>query len=233
MNIQQNKILACLPAHELKLWESQLELVYLNADTDVIDFNQNMNFIYFPIAVIFSLTTVMQNGGVADYALIGNEGLVGVLNLLGGYSKFNSISVQTAGAAYRINIDFVINEFNKSSSFNRLVLRYVHSLIIHAAQTSACNRHHTIMQQLCRALLLNHDRHIDDKLQLTQEQLSKILGVRREGVGDAAIKLQSEGIIRYSRGIISILDRKRLEACSCECYQIVKNEYARLMASEL
>ncbi len=190
---------------------------------------RTMTHVYFPISAIVSLRYVMENGASAEIALVGNEGVVGVSLFMGGESTPSRAVVQSAGQALRLHSAAMKEEFNASHPVMHLMLRYIQALITQMAQTAVCNRHHTLDQQLCRWLLLSLDRLGSDDLVMTQELIANMLGVRREGVTEAALKLQKLGLIRYARGRISVLDRPGLEKRNCECYAVVKAEYERLL----
>jgi CRP-like cAMP-binding protein len=188
-----------------------------------------MSHVYFPTTAIVSLLYVMEDGGSAEIAVVGKEGLVGIALFMGGDSTPSRAVVQSAGLGYRLEASVLQKEFARSGPVMALLLRYTQALITQMAQTAVCNRHHTLDQQLCRWLLLSLDRLPGNELVMTQELIANMLGVRRGGVTDAAIKLQDAGLIRYSRGRISVLDRSGLEHRSCECYAVVKREYDRLL----
>jgi CRP-like cAMP-binding protein len=188
-----------------------------------------LEYLYFPITAIVSLLYVMQDGASAEIAVVGNEGLVGVSIFMGGESTPSRAVVQSAGVGCRIKSQFLKDEFDKSGPVLHLLLRYTQALITQMAQTAVCNRHHSLDQQLCRWLLLSLDRLQGDELVMTQELIANMLGVRREGVTEGALKLQRVGLIRYARGHITVLDRQGLEARTCECYAVVKREYDRLL----
>jgi CRP-like cAMP-binding protein len=188
-----------------------------------------MRHVFFPTDAIVSLLYVLENGSSAQIAVVGNEGLIGVSVFMGGESTPSRAIVQSAGRAYRLTGQRVKDEFNRHGEMMLLMLRYTQALITQMSQTAVCNRHHSIDQQLCRWLLLSLDRSPGNQLLMTQELISNLLGVRREGVTDAAGKLQRLGVIEYSRGHISVLDRPKLERLSCECYAVVKNETDRLL----
>ena len=192
-----------------------------------------LNNLYFPVSGIVSLLYVTANGASSEIALTGKEGLVGVSLFMGGESTINRAVVQCAGHAYRISASAIKREFAVGGSFQHLALRYTQTLITQMAQTAVCNRHHSLDQQLCRWLLLSIDRLEGDELIMTQELIANMLGVRREGVTEAAGRLQQAGIIRYSRGRITVLKRAALEKRVCECYAVVKNEFERLLPYEL
>ena len=183
---------------------------------------------YFPTTAIVSLLYVMQNGESAEIAVVGNEGVVGVSLFMGGDSTSSRAIVQSAGGAFRLTAQLLKDEFNRHGDMQLLLLRYTQALITQMAQTAVCNRHHSVDQQLCRWLLLSLDRLPSNQLTMTQELISNMLGVRREGVTAAAAKLQKLGVIRYSRGKITVLDRPKLEELCCECYAVVKQETDRL-----
>jgi CRP-like cAMP-binding protein len=187
-----------------------------------------LRHIYFPIDSIVSLLYVMQDGASAEIAIIGNEGAVGVSLFMGGATTTSRAIVQSAGSAYRLSGQRLKEEFERHGHLLHVLLRYTQSLITQMAQTAVCNRHHSIDQQLCRWLLLSLDRLPSNRLEMTQELIANMLGVRREGVTGAARKLQDLGVIRYSRGHITVLDRPQLETLSCECYGVVKQETDRL-----
>ena len=187
-----------------------------------------LSHVYFPTSSIVSLLYVMENGASAEIAVAGNEGLVGVSLFMGGDTTPSRAVVQSAGRGYRLPAKIVKEEFSRAPVMH-LLLRYTQALITQMSQTAVCNRHHTLDQQLCRWLLLSLDRLDGDELLMTQELTANMLGVRREGVTEAALQLQSSGLIRYARGRISVLDRPGLEARSCECYSVVKKEYDRLL----
>jgi CRP-like cAMP-binding protein len=188
-----------------------------------------MGYVYFPVDAIVSLLCVMEDGGSAEIAVVGSEGVVGVSLLMGGESTPSRAVVQSGGGAYRLPRSKVKAEFERGGPVQRLFLRYTQALLTQMGQTAVCNRHHTVDQQLCRWLLLSHDRLPVDQLIMTQELIANMLGVRREGVTQAVGKLQRAGLIHYHRGHIDILDRVGLEERTCECYEVVKREYDRLL----
>src|SRR5689334_2771710 len=192
-----------------------------------------LRHIYFPVDSIVSLLYVLNNGASAEIAVVGNEGAVGVSLFMGGETTPSRAVVQSAGSAYRLSRARLKQEFNRHGELLHVLLRYTQSLITQMAQTAVCNRHHTVDQQLCRWLLLSLDRLPANQLDMTQELIANMLGVRREGVTAAARKLQDLGVIRYSRGRITVLDRPKLEKLSCECYEVVKKETDRLLAPAL
>jgi len=206
-----------------------LEPVELPLGKVLYESGATLSHVYFPTTAIVSLLYVMADGASAEIAVVGNEGLVGVSLFMGGESTPSRAVVQSAGRGVRLKSTFLKTEFNTSSPVMHLLLRYTQALITQMAQTAVCNRHHSLDQQLCRWLLLSLDRIEGDLLVMTQELIANMLGVRREGVTEAALSLQRAGIIRYSRGRITVLDRPALQARSCECYAVVKVEYSRLL----
>jgi len=188
-----------------------------------------LTHVYFPTTAIVSLLYVMENGGSAEIAVVGNEGIVGVSLFMGGESTPSRAVVQSAGTGFRLKAQIMKNEFYRAGPVLHLLLRYTQALITQMSQTAVCNRHHTLDQQLCRWLLLSLDRLQGNELVMTQELIANMLGVRREGVTEGALKLQQAGLIRYARGHITVIDRPALEKRSCECYLVVKKEYDRLL----
>ena len=224
-----NHLLAALPPPAQARLFPALELIALPLGMVLYEAGDALRYVYFPIDSIVSLLYVMESGASAEISVVGNEGLVGVAVFMGGESTPSRAIVQSAGSAYRLSGQRLKNEFNRHGDLLLLMLRYTQALITQMAQTAVCNRHHSIDQQLCRWLLLSLDRLPDNKLIMTQELIANMLGVRREGVTDAAGKLQRLGVIEYSRGHITVHDRTRLEALSCECYGVVKKETDRLL----
>jgi CRP-like cAMP-binding protein len=194
---------------------------------------RTLSHVYFPTTAIVSLLYVMENGSSAEIAVVGHEGVVGISLFMGGESTPSRAVVQSAGQGFRMKSQFVKDEFNRAGPVMHLLLRYTQALITQMAQTAVCNRHHSLDQQLCRWLLLSLDRLRGSDLLMTQELIANMLGVRREGVTEAAVKLQKLGIIRYARGHISVLDRPGLEQLTCECYAVVKGEYDRLLPARM
>ena len=205
-----------------------LKLLELPLGEVIYEVSEKLNYVYFPIDSIISFLYVMEDGASAEISVIGNEGVVGVAVFMGGERTISRAIVQSAGVAYRLSASELRKEFNSQPDTRMLLLRFTQSLITQMAQTAVCNRHHNIDQQLCRWLLLSLDRLTDSNLAMTQELIANMLGVRREGVTEAAGKLQKLGIINYKRGHIHVVDRPRLEEKSCECYQVVKTETDRL-----
>ena len=206
-----------------------LELVEMPLGQVLCESGDPLKHVYFPTTSIISLIYAMENGNSAEIALVGNEGMFGVQILLGGDTTPSQAVVQSAGYGYRMKAQLLKNEVANGGPFQRLLLRYTQALITQMSQTAVCNRHHSLQQQLCRWLLLSIDRLSSNDLFMTQELIANMLGVRRESVTEAAGVLQSKGLISYSRGVIKVLDRKGLEAKSCECYQVVKDEMDRLL----
>jgi CRP-like cAMP-binding protein len=228
---RQNQLLAALPQAEWARWQPQLEAVDLPLGRVLYESGDQLSHVYFPTTAIVSLLYVMENGASAELAVVGNEGLVGVSLFMGGESTTSRAVVQSAGQGWRLASSAIKQEFKRAPVLH-LLLRYTQALITQMSQTSACNRHHTLDQQLCRWLLLSCDRLQGNELVMTQQLISDMLGVRRQGVTEAALKLQTAGLIRYARGHITLLDRKGLESRVCECYEVVKREYARLLPKE-
>lgn len=192
-----------------------------------------MTHVYFPSNAIISILYALENGSSAEIAVVGREGVVGISIFMGGDSTSTRAVVQSAGTGYKIKSKVILEEFNRSGPVMHLFLRYTQALITQMSQTAVCNRHHTLDQQFCRWLLLSLDRLISNELVMTQELIANMLGVRREGVTEAALKVQKAGLIKYARGHITILDRSGLEHRTCECYQVVKTEYDRLLPEKL
>lgn len=228
----QNVLLGALPPEARARLEPSLVLERLELGTVVYESGDVMNDVYFPTDCIISLLYVMEDGRSAEISVVGREGVVGIALFMGGESTPSRAIVQSAGYAYRLKGQKLRAEFDRHGAFHHLLLRYTQALITQMAQTAACNRHHTIDQQLCRWLLLSMDRVNGDELTMTQELIANMLGVRREGVTEAASKLQRSGVIEYRRGHIRILDRAELERRSCECYAVVKRESDRLMQDQ-
>ena len=226
----QNHLLAALPPDIQERLLPELELFPLPLGKVLYESGDTLRHVYFPTDSIVSLLYVMENGSSAEISVVGNEGLVGVSLFMGGESTPSRAIVQSAGSAYRLPGQKLKDEFNRHGDLMLLMLRYTQALITQMAQTAVCNRHHTIDQQLCRWLLLSLDRLPSNRLTMTQELIANMLGVRREGVTDAAGKLQKLGVISYNRGQITVLDRPRLETLTCECYAVVKKESDRLLA---
>ncbi len=229
LDLRKNHLLGCLPDAEWQRWSPLLERVQMPLGQVLYESGVTLGYVYFPITAIISLLYVMENGASAEIAVVGNEGLVGVPLFMGGESTPSRAVVQSAGLGCRLKAQTMKAEFDWAGPVLHLLLRYTQALLTQMAQTAVCNRHHTLDQQLCRWLLLSLDRLQGDELVMTQELIANMLGVRREGVTEGALKLQKSGLIRYARGHITVLDRKGLEARTCECYAVVKREYDRLL----
>ena len=229
---RQNHLLAALPEPDWLRWESQLESVTLPLGMVLHESGGVQSHVYFPTTAIVSLLYVMENGASAEIAVVGNEGVIGISLFMGGESTTSRAVVQSAGRAFRMSASTVKDEFKRAPVLH-LLLRYTQALITQMAQTAVCNRHHSLDQQLCRWLLLSLDRLYGNELVMTQELIANMLGVRREGVTESALKLQKAGLIRYARGRIEVLDRAGVEQRSCECYAVVKKEYDRLLPNRV
>jgi CRP-like cAMP-binding protein len=228
-NPKDNRLLACLPKVEWEIIQPQLEWVDLPLGKVLCETGSTFTHVYFPTTAIVSLLYVLENGATAEIAVAGNEGIVGISLFMGGESTTSRAVVQSAGEGYRLKAKFLKDQFNRSDPLMHLLLRYTQALITQMSQTAVCNRHHSMDQQLCRWLLLSLDRLNSNELIMTQELIANMLGVRREGVTEGALKLQKAGLIRYARGHITVLNRPGLEERSCECYAVVKKEYDRLL----
>jgi CRP-like cAMP-binding protein len=230
---RQNHLLASLPTAEWERWRPQLEWADMPLGQVLYESGRTLSHVYFPTTAIVSLLYVMEDGASAEIAVVGNEGIVGISLFMGGESTPSRAVVQSAGQGFRLRAATIKEEFNRAGPVMHLLLRYTQALITQMAQTAVCNRHHSLDQQLCRWLLLSLDRLAGTELVMTQELIANMLGVRREGVTEAALKLQRLGLIRYARGRISVLDRRGLEARTCECYEVVRKEYDRLLPRQL
>jgi CRP-like cAMP-binding protein len=228
-----NQLLAALPEAERQRWLPQLERVVLPLGQVLYESGTTQSHVCFPTTGIVSLLYVMENGASAEIAVVGNEGIVGVSLFMGGESTPSRAVVQSAGLGFRLKAQTIKDEFNRAGPVMHLLLRYTQALITQMAQTAVCNRHHSLDQQLCRWLLISLDRLEGSELVMTQELIANMLGVRREGVTEAALKLQNQGLIRYARGHINVVDRPGLERRVCECYAVVKKEYDRLLPDKL
>lgn len=226
---RHNHLLIALPDATWRSWQPQLERVQLSLGQVLCESGSTPAFVYFPTTAVVSLVYLTREGGTAEIAVIGNDGVVGISLFMGGTANLGQAVVQSAGEAYRLRACVATAEINRAGVVLSLLLRYTQSLIAQVAQTAACNRYHSIDQQLARRLLLGLDRSGCDELVMTQELAANLLGVRREGITAAARKLQQEGVIRYSRGHIAVLDRQRLEQRTCECYAVAKREYAHVL----
>ncbi len=225
----ENRLLAVLPPLESGRLRAYLELVHMPFGEVVYESGSKQDYVYFPTTAIVSLLYVTEDGSSSEIALVGNEGMVGVVLFMGGETTPSRAVVQSEGDAYRMPGHLLKGEFNRAEVLQQMLLRYTQALLTQMAQTAVCNCHHSLDQQLCRLLLMSLDRLASNELVMTQESIANMLGVRREGVTEAAGKLQNLDMIRYSRGRITVIDRLGLEAHVCECYDVVKREYDRLL----
>jgi CRP-like cAMP-binding protein len=230
---KMNHLLAALPAAEWERWQKHFERVQMPLGQVLYESGSTLTHAYFPTTAIVSLLYVMENGASAEIAVAGNEGMVGISLFMGGGSTPSRGVVQSAGQGFRVRSQFIKDEFDRAGVVMHLLLRYTQALITQMSQTAVCNRHHSLDQQLCRWLLLSLDRLQGNELVMTQELIANMLGVRREGVTEGALRLQAAGLIRYARGHITVLDRAGLEARTCECYAVVKKEYGRLLPQQI
>ena len=226
----QNQLLAAIPSAEFERLSPHLELIEMPLGEVLYESGGRLDYVYFPTTCIVSLLYVLQDGASAEIAVVGYEGILGISLFMGGETTPSRAVVQSAGFGYRLKAPLLKQEFNRAGPVLRLLLRYTQALITQMAQTAVCNRHHSIEQQLCRWLLLSLDRLSSNSLKMTQELIANMLGVRREGVTEAAGNLQRAGLIRYNRGHIDVLDRPGLEQAVCECYAVVKVEFDRLLS---
>jgi CRP-like cAMP-binding protein len=226
---KRNHIIAALPVVEFQRWLPQLERVEMLSGQVLHGSDATLEHVYFPATSIVSLLYVMESGASAEIAVVGNEGVVGISLFMGGESTPSRAVVRSAGQGYRLSAQMIKEEFDRSGPVMHLLLRYTQALITQMSQTAVCNRHHSLDQQLCRWLLLSLDRLAGNDLVMTQGLIANMLGVRREGVTESALKLQNAGLICYARGHITVLDRPGLEKRTCECYAVVKKEYDRLL----
>jgi CRP-like cAMP-binding protein len=226
---QHNHLLAALPAADYGRLLPRLELVPLPLGWAVYEAGHTQGYVYFPTTAIVSMLYVMEDGASASIAVVGNDGIVGIALFMGGETTPSRAVVQSAGHGYRLKAAILKKEFERGGALQHLLLRYTQALITQMAQTAVCNRHHSVEQQLCRWLLLSLDRLSSRELKMTQELIANMLGVRREGVTEAAGNLQRGRLIRYNHGRITVLDRPGLETRVCECYAVVKREYDRLL----
>jgi CRP-like cAMP-binding protein len=226
----QNHLLAALLDAEFDRLSPHLESIPLRLGDVLCESGGTLDYVVFPTTAIISLHYLLENGSSSEIAGVGNEGMLGVALFMGGGSTPSRAVIQTGGYGYRLPVRILMEEFNRAGPVMRLLLRYTQALLTHMAQTSVCNRHHSVEQQLCRWLLLTLDRLKSNELTMTQELISNMLGVRREGVTEAAGRLQTRGRISYRRGHITVLDRVGLEQDVCECYGVVKKEFARLLS---
>jgi CRP-like cAMP-binding protein len=226
----QNHLLAALPPQEFESISDHLELVPMPLGKMIYEPNEQLCFAFFPTTCIVSLLYIIDSGASAETAGVGNEGMVGISLFMGGNTTPSSAVVKTAGFAYRLDRRILKQEFSRAGLFQNILLRYTQALMTQMAQTAVCNRHHSVEQQLCRWLLLTLDRQLGNELLMTQELIASLLGVRREGITEAAGNLQRAGFISYRRGHISVLNRTGLESLTCECYEVVKTEILRLLS---
>jgi CRP-like cAMP-binding protein len=229
MTPKQNHLLAALPVEIFERISPHLELIPMPLGEVLYESGGQLQYVYFPTTAIVSLHYLLESGASAEIAGVGNEGVLGISIIMGGNSMPGLATVQTAGCGYRLKGRLLMEEFNRAGPMMHLMLRYTQALMTQISQTAVCNRHHSIEQQLCRWLLLNLDRLPSQELTITQELIAGMLGVRREGVTEAAGNLQRAGLISYRRGHITVLDRSGLESHTCECYQVVKKEFQRLL----
>ena len=227
--LQQNHLLAALPADELARLSEGIAISPMPLGHVLYESGDEMRFVYFPTNCIVSLLYVLADGSSAEIAIVGNEGIVGISLFMGGETTPSRAIVQSAGKAFRVASKVLKDEFRRGGPVQHVLLRYTQALITQMSQTAVCNRHHSVDQQLCRWLLMSLDRLDSNQLSMTQELIANMLGVRREGVTESAGKLQKLGLIRYNRGRIKVLDRPALEAHACECYAVVKKEFDRLL----
>jgi CRP-like cAMP-binding protein len=228
-NPLRNKLLAALPEEVRLRWSPFLEYVDMPLGDVLYEAGSTLQHVYFPTTSIVSLLYVMKDGASAEIAVVGNEGILGISLFMGGLSTSSRAVIQSAGKGFRLAASRMKDEFNRGGAALELLLRYTQALITQMSQTAVCNRHHSLDQQLCRWLLLSMDRLSGNELVMTQELIANMLGVRRMGVTEGAMKLQEAGLISYARGHIKVIDRAGIEARSCECYQVVKDEYDRLL----
>jgi CRP-like cAMP-binding protein len=226
---RQNHLFASLPAEIAARLSPHLELMSLPLGDVLYESGGQLKYVYFPTTAIISLHYVMENGASAEIAGVGNEGVLGVSIFMGGNTTPSQATVQTGGYGYRLKVAVMMEEFDRAGPMLRLMLRYTQALMTQMSQTAVCNRHHSVEQQLCRWLLLTLDRLPSNELTMTQELIASMLGVRREGITEIAGNLQREGLISYRRGHITVLDRSGLESHACECYDVVKKEFNRLL----
>lgn len=230
---QSNWLFAALPPADWARWRDHLQLIELNLGQILFEHGQELSHVYFPVTSIVSLQCDLVDGTSSEFALTGNEGVVGVFIFMGTRTTISNAVVLREGLAYRFHADLLYNEFNHSGAFRRLILRYMQAMMTEASQRAVCHRRHTIEQHLCRIILLCLDRTRTNELTLTQDLIARTMGLRREAVTLAAQKLQAAGLIQYVRGCIKILDREGVESHACECYKIVKHEFDRLLPEEI
>jgi CRP-like cAMP-binding protein len=230
---RKNRLLAALPEAELQRWLPNLEYVDMRLGEVLYEAGSTLSHVYFPTTAIVSLLYVMQNGESAEIAVVGNDGVIGISLFMGGDSTPSRALIQSGGGAYRLRAQLMKEEFDRGGPVLHLLLRYTQALITQMVQTAACNRHHSLDQQLCRWLLLSLDRLQGTDMVMTQALIANMLGVPLKGATEGALKLQTAGLIDYTRGRIRVLDRGGLEKRTCECYAVVKKEYARLLPDRL
>jgi CRP-like cAMP-binding protein len=228
-DLHANHLLGALSEEDWRSLEPHLELVRVKSPQLLCDADEPIRHMYFPTTAVMSMLYLMEDGATVEVAAIGNEGVVGVPVLTGGGTMPSRVEVRSSGFAYRVPASVFRKEFEKSMGIHRLMLLYIQALMTQIAQSALCNRHHSVNEQLCRWLLLAHDRLTTDELAVTQQMIANMLGVRREGVTEAAGKLQEAGLIRQRRGHITVLDRHGLEARACECYSMIRREFDRLL----
>jgi CRP-like cAMP-binding protein len=227
-----NRLTSGLSDHDWERWKPQIEVIQLKTGNILFDAGQSVQHVYFPLSGIISQQYEFADGKSAEFAQMGNEGMAGVCVFMGNSSTSSKALVLANGVAYRLSTYWMQKEFNASSSFRQLILHYMHILMTNASQLAVCNRRHTIDQQLCRTLLLQLERVAGDELALTHDLISRSMGVRREGVSEAAKRLERKGAIAYSRGHIHVLDRSALLRNTCECYESIKKEHHKLLPQE-
>ncbi len=230
---RQNNLLAALPVADFERLQPDLKPMQMKLGDVLYESGSHMRNVYFPTTAIVSLLYMLANGSSAEIAVVGNDGMIGVSLFMGGETTTNRAVVQSAGLAFRLPSQVLKDEFTRAGPMQHLLLRYTQAMITQMTQTAVCNRHHSVDQQLCRWLLLSLDRLASNELKMTQELIANMLGVRREGVTEAAGRLQHAGLIHYSRGHITIVDRAGLEKRCCECYQVVKTESDRLLPKKM
>ena len=228
-DVRQNHLLNAMPPAVHRRLDRYLRIAPMPLGRVLYESDKLLSDVFFPVDSIVSMVYVMEDGRSAEIALVGNEGILGVALFMGGKTMPHRAIVQSAGHAYALSSDVLMREFGRSGDLQHLLLRYTQALLTQMAQTAVCNRHHSVDQQLCRWLLLSLDRLSSPQLTMTHELIANMLGVRRMGVTEAAGKLQEAGLIKYNRGRITVLDRKRLETRACECYRVVRREYDRLL----
>lgn len=229
---KQNHLLSILPDDVFERLLPNLELISMPLGQVLYESGGQLQHVYFPTSAILSLHYIMESGASAEIAGVGNEGVLGISLFMGGNTTPSRATVQTAGSGYRMKGRLMMDEFNRAGPMMRLLLRYTQALMTHMSQTAACNRHHTVEQQLCRWLLLTLDRMPSNELTMTQELIAGMLGVRRESITETAVMLQREGLISYRRGHITVINRAGLVLRTCECYDVVKKEFHRLLSEE-